>query len=237
MSKPLIKLLESSIELKGCSFTLTVIHLLDSRPELIRHALQKKIEQAPDFLESAPVVINISALSKEANWHEIHKAVISTGLKLVGISGCKDENQKQALVDLGLPFMNEGKTQQWISKKEPSPKKDFSKTQIIHSLVRSGQQIYARNSDLVVINNVSAGAELLADGNIHVYGIMGGRALAGASGDIESQIFLTHCAAELIAIAGEYVSHDHISPEYLGQAVHLRLLNKTLIFKRFDSIF
>lgn len=235
MSEPFIKLSESSIELKGGNFTLTVIHLFDSQPELIRHALQKKIEQAPGFLENAPVVINISALSKKANWHEIHQAVISTGLKLVGISGCKDEKQKQALIALGLPLINEGK--KWVSKKEPSLRNHFSRAQIIHSLVRSGQQIYARNSDLVVVNNVSAGAELLADGNIHVYGVMSGRALAGASGDIESQIFFTHCAAELVSIAGEYLSHDRILPEYLGQAVHLRLLNKTLIFNRFDSIF
>lgn len=56
--------------------------------------------------------------------------------------------------------------------------------------MRSGQRIYAPNSDLVVLSNVSAGAELIADGNVHIYGVLRGRVLAGASGDQESHIFV-----------------------------------------------
>jgi septum site-determining protein MinC len=70
--------------------------------------------------------------------------------------------------------------------------------------VRSGQQIYAKNCDLIVMAAVSAGAELLADGNIHVYGPLRGRALAGVNGNREARIFCQQLGAELLSIAGQY---------------------------------
>jgi septum site-determining protein MinC len=103
-----------------------------------------------------------------------------------------------------------------------------AKTRIISTPVRSGQQIYARNCDLIVTSSVSAGAELIADGNIHVYGMMRGRALAGASGDTQCQIFCTHLAAELVSIAGQYWLSDQIPSDYVGQAVRLSLLDNAL---------
>ncbi|MRF57582.1 septum site-determining protein MinC, partial [Salmonella enterica] len=77
--------------------------------------------------------------------------------------------------------------------------------------------------DLIVTNHVSAGAELIADGNIHVYGMMRGRALAGAGGDREAQIFCSHLTAELVSIAGEYWLSDNIPAEFYGKAARLRL--------------
>lgn len=84
--------------------------------------------------------------------------------------------------------------------------------------MRSGQRIYAPQCDLIVTSHVSAGAELIADGNIHVYGMMRGRALAGASGDRETQIFCTNLMAELVSIAGEYWLSDQIPAEFLWQS-------------------
>ena len=103
-----------------------------------------------------------------------------------------------------------------------------AKTRIVSTPVRSGQQIYARNSDLIVTNSVSAGAELIADGNIHIYGMMRGRALAGAAGDANCQIFCTQLGAELVSIAGQYWLSDQIPADYLGQAARLSLLNNVL---------
>jgi len=94
--------------------------------------------------------------------------------------------------------------------------------------VRSGQRIYAPNSDLIVTSHVSAGAELIADGNIHVYGMMRGRALAGASGDRDAQIFCTHLTAELVSIAGEYWLSDKIPAEFYGKAARLQLADNAL---------
>ncbi|MFI8416907.1 septum site-determining protein MinC [Serratia sp. NPDC078593] len=223
---------QSPIELKGSSFTLSVVHLHNSQPEVIRQALQEKVEQAPAFLKNAPVVINVATLNGDANWKELQQAFTAAGLRVVGISGCKDERQKRAIVRAGLPLMSEGKGQKTATAPVPAPEPVAettpAKTRIINAPVRSGQQIYARNCDLIVTSSVSAGAELIADGNIHVYGSMRGRALAGASGDTQCQIFCTHLGAELVSIAGQYWLSDQIPSEYVGQAVRLSLLDNAL---------
>ncbi|WON78389.1 septum site-determining protein MinC [Serratia sp. UGAL515B_01] len=220
---------QSPIELKGSSFTLSVVHLYSPKPEVILKALQEKVEQAPAFLKNAPVVINVTALDSDVNWKELQQAVTAAGLRVVGVSGCKDENQKRAIASAGLPFLNEGKGRK-MAAQEPEPIIDNSpaKTRIISSPVRSGQQIYARNCDLIVTSSVSAGAELIADGNIHIYGTLRGRALAGASGDTGCHIFCTHLGAELVSIAGQYWLSDQIPSDFFGQAARLSLSDNVL---------
>ena len=83
--------------------------------------------------------------------------------------------------------------------------------------MRSGTQIYAKGGDLVVPAPVSAGAELIADGHVHVYGALRGRAIAGASGDTDARIFVQRLEAELLAIAGRYLVSEAIAPEHLKQ--------------------
>ncbi|MFA4914878.1 MAG: septum site-determining protein MinC, partial [Burkholderiaceae bacterium] len=75
---------------------------------------------------------------------------------------------------------------------------------VITKPLRSGQRVYARHSDLIVIGMVSQGAEVIADGNIHVYGPLRGKAMAGARGDASARIFTTELDAELLAVAGVY---------------------------------
>ncbi|MFX5084813.1 hypothetical protein ABTC40_19435, partial [Acinetobacter baumannii] len=77
------------IELKGSSFTLSVIHLHDANPEVIRQALEDKIAQAPAFLRHAPVVVNISSIEDDVDWRPLHEAIAATGLRIMGVSGCK----------------------------------------------------------------------------------------------------------------------------------------------------
>lgn len=213
---------QTPIELKGSNFTLSVVHLYESQPEVIIKALQEKIEQAPAFLKNAPVVINVAALTDQIDWLSIQHAIISTGLHVVGVSGCKHEVLKKAIIKAGLPLLNEGKSPRRAP--EPLPVSPaIAQTKVITAPVRSGQQIYAREGDLIVLSSVSAGAEVIADGNIHIYGMMRGRALAGVSGDVQSQIFCTHLAAELVSIAGRYWLSDKIPAAHFGKAVRLKL--------------
>ncbi|HRE86768.1 MAG TPA: septum site-determining protein MinC, partial [Accumulibacter sp.] len=94
--------------------------------------------------------------------------------------------------------------------------------------LRSGQQIYARGGDLVVLAAVNSGAEVIADGNIHIYAPLHGRALAGASGDTEARIFSTRFDAQLVSVAGLYRTFDSGVPSDLaGKAVQVRLAEKT----------
>ncbi|AOV97207.1 septum site-determining protein MinC [Edwardsiella hoshinae] len=216
---------QAPIELKGSSFTLSVVHLHNSQPEVIRPALIAKVEQAPAFLKNAPVVINITDVNGSVEWREMLRVFNAAGLHVIGVSGCRDEAQKQAVLHAGLPLLSEGKNAPKIV--APSAPV-IAKTKIITTPVRSGQQIYARNGDLIVTGHVSAGAELIADGNIHVYGMMRGRALAGAGGESTSQIFCSHLAAELVSIAGQYWLSEQIPENYYGQAARLSLSDGTL---------
>jgi septum site-determining protein MinC len=96
-------------------------------------------------------------------------------------------------------------------------------TMMITEPVRSGRQIYAQGGDLVVVGPVSAGAELLADGSIHVYGALRGRALAGVSGDEGARIFCQVLEAELISISGLYRIAEDIAPEVQRRQVQIYL--------------
>ena len=229
---------QTPIEFKGSSFTLSVVHLHHHDPAVIRKALQDKIDQAPDFLKNAPVVLNVATLSADFNWKQLQQAILATGLRIVGVSGCKDEALKRMIVRAGLPVLAEGKearpraeAPQPAPTPEPQPvvtETAAAKTRIVNTPVRSGQQIYARDADLIITSSVSAGAELVADGNIHIYGMMRGRALAGASGDRNCQIFCTNLAAELVSIAGEYWIMDQIPQEFFGKAARLCLQDGAL---------
>lgn len=219
---------KTPIELKGSNFTLSVIHVHDAQPEEIRRAIEEKVEQAPGFLKDAPVVINVAGLGPDPPWEALSQAVRATGLHVVGVSGCSDSKLKQAIVRSGLPLLTEGKAPKRSVAQTPAPAPAAVKTRLINTPVRSGQQIYARNSDLIVTSSVSAGAELIADGNIHIYGMMRGRALAGASGDGECQIFCTHLSPELVSITGQYWLSDQIPAEFSGKAARLCLQDGTL---------
>jgi septum site-determining protein MinC len=100
---------------------------------------------------------------------------------------------------------------------------------VISRPLRSGQRVYARHTDLVVIGMVSPGAEVIADGNVHVYGPLRGKAMAGARGDTSARIFTTHLDAELLAVAGVYrVVEDKLDAALHGQPALVRLDGDTL---------
>lgn len=102
-------------------------------------------------------------------------------------------------------------------------------TMIIERPLRSGQRIYARNADLIVVGMVSQGAEVIADGNIHVYGPLRGKAMAGARGDTKARIFTTQLDPELLAIAGVYrVIESTLEPQFMNQAAIVQLEGDTL---------
>lgn len=106
-----------------------------------------------------------------------------------------------------------------------------SPTMLIKQPVRSGQQIYARGGDLVVMSSVGAGAEVLADGHIHIYGNLRGRALAGVQGDTQARIFCNNLDAELISIAGQYKISDDIPQDAKNGLVQIYLDNDQMKIK------
>ncbi len=99
-------------------------------------------------------------------------------------------------------------------------------TMVIEKPLRSGQKVYARGADLVVLAMVNQGAEVVADGNIHVYAALRGKAMAGASGNTNARIFSLCLEPELISIAGVYrTSENPLAPEVRGKPAQVRLSN------------
>ncbi|RDD61367.1 septum site-determining protein MinC [Ferruginivarius sediminum] len=109
------------------------------------------------------------------------------------------------------------------------PKRDGTPALLVTRPVRSGKRLYARDGDLVAAAPVSAGAELIADGHIHVYGPLRGRALAGVRGDETARIFCQSLEAELVSIAGAYRVREDIDEALIGKPVQIFLKGEQLV--------
>ncbi|WP_343128405.1 septum site-determining protein MinC [Buchnera aphidicola (Kurisakia onigurumii)] len=208
-------------ELKEKNFNCIVIYLKSDNSEIIKKYLENKIKIFPKFFNNSPVVINISSLSPNINWIKIKKIITSMNLFIMGFTGCNNEILKKKIIKSGTPFLTT-KNKKFLKYQN---NKIVKKNYIINTPVRSGQKIYSRNADLIIINNVSSGAEVISNGNIHIYGSLYGRALAGANGNQESQIFCTKNFSELISISGEYWLIDQIPKKLIGKSVNFYLKN------------
>lgn len=222
-----------SPDLKGSSFTLSVLHLADNEIAKTVKFLQEKVAQAPAFFSSAPIVIDVSQVNADIDFQALKEGIYQAGLVPVGITGTKDKRIHDYAASAGLAVMNASKlpkTTRQIA--EPPPDIIQSETQeneslagnmvptkIIRTPIRSGQQIYAQDCDLVILNHVNAGAEVIADGSIHIYGTLRGRAIAGAKGHKEATIICNDLQAELVSIAGNYWLSDQITEEYWQKKV------------------
>ncbi|GAA6152482.1 septum site-determining protein MinC [Pseudoteredinibacter isoporae] len=109
------------------------------------------------------------------------------------------------------------------------------KAKIIERPVRGGQQIYAEGCDLIVLAQVSEGAEVLADGNIHIYAPLRGRALAGVKGDSNARIFCQQLEAELVSVAGIFILSDELKDKAWKQAAHIQLKDERLTIAQIND--
>ncbi|MGL4506226.1 MAG: septum site-determining protein MinC [Aeromonas sobria] len=229
-------------ELKGTTFTISVLHISDGEPERIRQLLAEKVAQAPYFFNCAPLVINVSRLEHIPDFEQLKELVESEEFVLVGITGARTEEMKTAAKAVGLAVMASGKSRSSeseptlapaapvvIPEPEPAP---VIPTKVHVGPVRSGQQIYAAGSSLVVLGSVSPGAEVLADDSIHIYGTLRGRAIAGARGNAQARIYCQQLQAELLSIAGTFQLSDALPAGLIQQPVHVRLDNEQLRIDR-----
>lgn len=206
-------------QLKGGLFTLTTLQIHSTDLEQLRTQLQHKIQQAPNFFQHTPLVLDIRLKSAETNLDfNLLKALLKE-LKMIPV-GVKinDPSLSRTAQQHGFAILRDSTEAKAITANEPAKDaeevkerviKPASKARIITQPVRSGQQIYVPDGDLIIINQVSPGAELIADGSIHVYGALRGRALAGVNGDTQARIFCKSLEAELVSVAGNYkISED-----------------------------
>ena len=224
------------IDLKGSFFTLSVLKLLDPDLDRCLDALSAKIAQAPKFFEGAPLVVDIEAIAHtDVDFHQLRQGLQRLNLLPVALTGSGDLRQKGR--DAGWAHINNPGRQAATTQdkgRAPAPTAEAAPrptgAMLIEQPVRSGQQIYARDSDLVVLGQVSNGAEVIADGSIHIYGTLRGRAIAGAKGDTKAKIFCHNLQPELIAICGTYWLSDALQSQW-GKGGIIRLDGASLSCK------
>lgn len=234
-------MVERDNELKGTTFTISVLHISDGKPERIRQLLAAKVAQAPQFFNCAPLVINVERLTEIPDFEQLKELVESEDFVLVGITGARDEAMKTAAKAAGLAVMASGKSRKAEPQPEPAPAPIVEAKPVpapviaskVHvGPVRSGQQLYAAGTSLVVLGSVSPGAEVIADDSIHVYGALRGRAIAGAKGNPKARIYCQQLQAELLSIAGTFQLSDALPAGVIQEPVHIRLDNEQLRIDR-----
>ena len=219
-----------SFKMTGGIYTLTTLELHSASSADIAKQLEDMTRKAPNFFQNTPVVIALDRLDHEQATIDLYKLrhnLQQYGLIMIAIRG-GHEGHKNEAITAGIPWLPSTsqriretdstedietnvvimqKTRPSVSTaadiQSPTEIEMAHKTTLIEYPVRSGQQIYTEG-DLVITSPVSAGAELLAGGSIHVYGPLRGRALAGINGNIDSRIFCLQFEAELISINGQY---------------------------------
>ncbi|QSX35113.1 septum site-determining protein MinC [Shewanella avicenniae] len=215
------------LELKGSSFTLSVLHINTDKIERLLQELDNKLAQAPQFFQNAPLVLNLSAVEQQnLDIAALKHALQQRKLFVVGVTGVQGILAATAQ-ELGLPVIKSGK--ELVTK--TAAKASTRTTKIVKQTVRSGQQVYAKDADLIVFGAVSNGAEVIADGSIHIYGALRGKAMAGAQGDHNAIIIASTLSAELVSIAGNYWLSDNIQAHSNGSGGCVRLDGESLIIE------
>lgn len=221
-------------QLKGSMLAITVLELTHNDPERLDAQLAEKAAQAPAFFSNTPLILALDKLATGEGIIDLSS--IMAICHKHGLCTLAVRTQRPADIEaanaLRLPILPpsgarerpiESATAATHEQKKPA-EPVCRPSKVIKSPVRSGQQIYAQGSDLIVLAPVSAGAELLADGNIHVYGALRGRALAGIKGDENARIFCQQMGAELLSIAGHYkVAEDLRRDPLWGEAAQISL--------------
>lgn len=228
--------------------TLTIVRLLDSSVEALARELDRRAERAPALFKDLPIILDVGAVASSDLHLDLPGFVAllrARGLVPLGIRG-GDERWIEAAETVGLSMLAPERIPAARAKMladadaegatAPVAAEDVGqaagRSMIVTKPVRSGQQIYARGTDLVILSPVSHGAEVLADGHVHVYSTLNGRALAGVRGDVNARIFCKSFRAELVSVAGVYSVSEQFHESLAGQPVQVSLNGDTLQFER-----
>jgi septum site-determining protein MinC len=221
----------SAFELKGRMLTLSVLKLLSVDLNALADQLDAKLRAAPGLLKQLPVLLDLEAVAGQAiDFDALVKLLRGRELMPIGVRA-PDEAHTQAAAAAGLGVINAGSEAKRSEPVREKPEPAAGAGLIVRQPIRSGQQVYARGGDLVVLAPVSAGAEILADGHIHVYGALRGRALAGVQGNTQARIFCQSLDAELISIAGNYRVSENIQDAERGRPVQIVLNGDALVIE------
>ncbi len=230
-----------AFDLKSASMSLLALVLQSADLAVLRAALEARSAQAPQLFDNDPLVIDLSQVAETETPLDFPALVAllrEHRLLPVAVRG-GSEAQREAAREAGLSEAPEAAPPRPAPPPaapapaaEPAPPPAPRPTLIVERPLRSGQQVVARDCDLVMLAAVNFGAEVIADGSIHVYAPLRGRAIAGARGNTQARIFSTCMQAQLVSIAGTYLTTDTPLPaDVAGQPAQVRLDGETLVFE------
>ncbi len=249
-SVPIVDKTQAPIDIRFGQLGVLQLRLRTLDPGVILDELSGRFSSAPQFFRRAAVCIDLLTVKPFPDLDALRaiiSAVTRTGMIPIGLAGEAAAVEPLA-VALNLPVLSALRTQTRpgpvlepvqpepharteaeveVASPEP-PATDATETRdgmaLLHTqMVRSGQRLYARNRDLIVSAGVASGSEVMADGCVHVYGSLRGRALAGTRGDASARIFCQEFHAELVSIAGVFRIFETIPADLSGKPVQVWL--------------
>ena len=230
-----------AFELKNTSLPLVSVLVRSADLAVLGDELARRLADTPNLFHHDPVVLDLSPLREAQDaieFGELLALLRGHRMQPVAVAGGSAQ-QMAAALEAGLSEAPEP---------GPSPSPRVERVEVIKEVVRevvrgvptmvidrplrSGQQAYAKGGDLIVLAAVNFGAEVIADGHVHVYAPLRGKAVAGNRGNTDARIFTTCLEPELIAIAGVYRTTDTaLPPEVAGKPAQVRLEGQTLVME------
>ena len=231
----------TAFALRSAKLTTVALLLETAEPAALAAALDAQASDAAPLFENDPVIVDLAKLrdaDEPLAWDELLPLLRRHGMVPVAVRG-GSAAQMEAAHAAGLIDAPEGQPPAAPAAASSSAAADSAPAapaavppMIVDRPLRSGQQVYARGTDLVVLGLVSHGAEVIADGHIHVYAPLRGRAIAGARGDASARIFTTCLEAQLISIAGTYRTSETPLPDnVLARPAQVRLDGERLVIE------
>jgi septum site-determining protein MinC len=235
----------ASFEIKSANLPLVALLLKSADITAVADDLERQFGELPNFFDHDPMVIDMGALPPDAalDFGALIAVLRRYRMAPVAVRGAQAA-QLEAARQAGLVPAPDA-----VLRANTQPRVETIVQEVVHEVIRevpvaapgalvidkplrSGQQVYAKGRDLVVMAMVNAGAEVIADGHVHVYAPLRGKAIAGARGNTEARIFSLCLEAELISIAGTYRTSETPLPDHLrGQPAQIRLVGEKLVME------
>ncbi|RYF14249.1 MAG: septum site-determining protein MinC [Comamonadaceae bacterium] len=231
----------ATFEIKSANLPLVALLLKSPDLALLARELQGRFGDIPEFFDNDPLVVDLSTLGEaEVDFRALVDLLRPYKVWPVAVKG-GTQAQMAAAASIGLapaadaltPAPSQREREKQPKKAEPPPSAPVPATAlVIDKPLRSGQQVYARGRDVVVMAMVNPGAEVVADGHVHVYAPLRGKAIAGARGDGNARILTLSLEPELVSIAGVYRTSEHPLPDSLrGKPAQVRLQGDRLVME------
>jgi len=245
-------------QIKSASVSMTALELYFFDESEFDQSLRDKINQAPGFFRDTPLIISLEKYegpSSELDFFKIIGNCRRHNIHVIGVRGGTDDQRRLARGaslallpggnqrdrEISEPAVEDaagvaaGQNKAQTGPVRSAEQSGAAPARIVSQPVRSGQQVCASEGDLIVLASVQAGAEVLAAGNVHVYGPLRGRALAGIHGAEHARVFCQSLEAELVSIAGQYKISEDLQDNGWKTAVQIQLKDDSLVVTPLDK--